>query len=340
VLRTGQPELLTEVDDEVLAAHVVDDGHRALVTRLGLRSLVAVPLIAREKTLGVITLAFAESGRRYGREELRVARDLASRAALAIDNARLYQQARAAVQVREEFLSVAGHELRTPLTAVQIHLELAVRAVERSPVPADRLHDPRKRLGDASRLLRRLNGLVEQLLDVSRFGSDRVVLQPEEVDLSTLAHEVVDRVKEEASRSGTPLAIAAPSPVVWRWDRARLDQVLSNLLANAVKYGVGRPVDVEVRAEGEDAVVVVRDRGIGIAPESHTRIFSKFERATSGMEFGGMGLGLWICREIVEAMNGRIEVSSAPGEGAVFTVRLPRKDAQTPDLTKRAELTE
>jgi signal transduction histidine kinase len=325
VLRTGQPELLAEVDDEVIARHMVDDRHRGLLKSLELRSHLAVPLVAREKTLGVISLAFAASGRRHGPEALRVALDLASRAALAIDNAHLYQQARTAVRVREEFLSVAGHELRTPLTALQIHLDLAARAVERTPVDADRLHDPRKRLNDVDRLLRRFGGLVDQLLDVSRFGSGRLVLDVEEVDLSTVAREVVERLKEEGARSRTPLSLSTAPTVIGRWDRARLDQVLSNLVSNALKYGAGRPVDLEVRADGDEAIAIVRDRGIGIAPESQARIFAKFERAAPERHYSGLGLGLWICREIVEAMDGRIEVASSLGNGAVFTVRLPRR---------------
>jgi signal transduction histidine kinase len=324
VLRTGQPELIADVDDAVIAAAAVDDGHAALLRSLELRSYLAVPLVARERTLGVIGLAFAESRRRYGPEELRVAGDLASRAALAIDNARLYQQARTAIRVREEFLSVAGHELRTPLAAAQIHLDLAVRAVERAPIQSDELHDPRNRLADTNRLLRRLGGLVDQLLDVSRLGSGRLVLDVQDVDLAALAHEAIDRLKQEAARAKTALTLAAPAPVNGLWDRARLDQVLSNLLSNALKYGAGKPVDVEVRAEGGDAIIIVRDRGIGIAPESQARIFSKFERAAPEIFVGGLGLGLWICREVVEAMNGRIGVESALGSGAVFTVRLPR----------------
>jgi signal transduction histidine kinase len=325
VLRTGVPELLAEIDEHLLATLTVDEEHRELLRGLGLRSYLAVPLVARERTLGVIGLAFAESGRRHGAEELRLARDLASQAALAIDNARLYQQARVAVRVREEFLSVAGHELRTPLTAAQIHLDLAVRAVDRAPgAQADRVYDPKKRLHDADRLLRRLAALVDQLLDVSRLGSGRLVLDVEEVDLSALAQEVIDRLKEEAARSETPLVLSAPSPVIGRWDRARLDQVLSNLLSNALKYGAGQPVDVEVRSGGDDAIVVVRDRGIGIAPESRDRIFAKFERAAPEHHIGGLGLGLWICREIVEALAGDIDVTSSLGNGAVFTVRLPR----------------
>jgi signal transduction histidine kinase len=324
VLRTGQPELLSVVDDDVIAAHMVDQRHAALLRELGLRSHLAVPLVAREKILGVIGLAFSESGRHHGPDELRVARDLATRAALAIDNARLYQQARAAVQVREEFLSVAGHELRTPLTAMQIHLDLAARAVERAPIEADGIADPRKRLHDADRLLHRLGGLIDQLLDVSRLSEGRLVLDLEDVDMATLARDVIDRLQEQSKRSKTPLHLTAPATLVGRWDRARLDQVLNNLLSNAMKYGPGRPVDLEVRLEGTDAVAVVRDRGIGIAHESQARIFAKFERAAPERHYGGLGLGLWICREIVEAMQGRIAVESAPGEGAVFTVRLPR----------------
>ncbi len=324
VLATGQPELRSQVDDDLLSTYAVDEQHRALLKSLALRSHLAVPLVARERILGVITLAFAESGRRHGPEELRVALDLASRAALAMDNARLYQHAQTAVRVREEFLSVAGHELRTPLTALHIHLDLAARAVERFPDQADRLHDPKRRLQDVDRLLRRFEGLVEQLLDVSRLGSSRLILDLEEVDLSIVAREALDRLKAQALRSGTPLALVAPQPVIGRWDRVRLDQVLSNLLSNALKYGAGCPVDLEVRAEGEVAIAVVRDRGIGIALESQERIFTKFERAVPDRQFGGLGLGLWICRESVEAMGGRIEVTSSVGEGSAFTIRLPR----------------
>jgi signal transduction histidine kinase len=159
---------------------------------------------------------------------------------------------------------------------------------------------------------------------VSRLGSGRLVLDLEEVDLAALAAEVIDRLQVEAALSKTPLRLSTAPSVIGRWDRARLEQVLSNLLSNSLKYGAGRPVDLEVRAEADEAIAIVRDRGIGIAPESHVRIFSKFERAAPERHFTGLGLGLWICREVVDAMDGRIEVASAPGEGAVFTVRLPR----------------
>jgi signal transduction histidine kinase len=331
-MRDGQPVLLADVDDELIARYAIDDRHRELVTLLAPRSHLTVPLLARERVLGTISLAFAESGRRYGPDTLHVALDLAAIAALAVDNARLYQESRDAIRVREDFLSVAGHELKTPLTAVQINLELLARAVQREPARDDQSDEARgsrealaRRLADVDRQMRRLGALVDQLLDVSRLAVGRLSLDSEEIDLAALAREIVGRVGEEAARSATRISLAAPAPVIGQWDRSRLDQVLSNLMSNAVKYGGGQPVDVEVRDEDDHAVISVRDRGIGVAPENHARIFDKFERAVSGRHFGGLGLGLWICRELVGAMHGTIGVDSTPGGGATFTVRLPRR---------------
>ena len=323
VIETGKPELLADVGTETIALRTVDERHRGLVSALQPRSLLAVPLVARERVLGAITLAFAESGRTYGSDELRVATDLAARAALTVDNTRLYQDAREAIRVRDDFLSVAGHELRTPLTALQLYLEQLGKSLE--PVPPEQ-RDRRlpRRLSDVERVVGRLAGLIDQLLDVSRLSAGRLVLDPERVDLAEVLREAVTQVEQEALRRGTPIMVTAREAVVGHWDRGRLNQVLSNLLSNAVKYGAGQPVVVELQAEGADGVVAVRDRGIGIAAENQPRIFEKFERAAPARQFGGLGLGLWICREIVTAMKGRIEVSSAPGEGATFTVRLPR----------------
>jgi signal transduction histidine kinase len=287
---------------------------------------LTVPLTARERILGTITLAFAASDRRHGPTELRIALDFAARSALAVDNARLYQEARDAAQVREDFLSVAGHELKTPLTAAQINLELVARAARRARFDEDGEGEPlTRRVALVERQMSRLGVLVDQLLDVSRLTSGRIALDLEEVELGALGHEVVGRVREEAARARTTLTVAAPEPVVGQWDRARVDQLLSNLLSNAMKYGAGCPVELEIRAQADQsALVVVRDRGVGIAPENQARIFRKFERAVSDRHFGGLGLGLWICREIVEAMRGTIQVESSPGRGATFTVRLPR----------------
>jgi len=165
---------------------------------------------------------------------------------------------------------------------------------------------------------------VNELLDVSRMTSGRLVLHPEEVDLAALVQEEVERSRREAQRAGCELRLQVSGSVVSRWDRLRLEQVLSNLLSNALKYGAGRPVEVVLSASESCAVLRVRDEGIGIDPAVQSRIFERFERAVSDRHYGGLGMGLWITREIVTAMGGTIHVESAPEQGATFVVELPR----------------
>ncbi len=226
--------------------------------------------------------------------------------------------AQEAVKVRDEFLSVAGHELKTPLTAVLFHAESLARSASHLPA-----REIASRAEGIVRNAERLGRLVDELLDVSRIAAGRLALSREEVDLSALVREVVARSADDARRAGSRIDVHAPAPVVGRWDRGRMEQATDNLLANALKYGAGRPVDVRVERHDEWARLVVRDRGIGIAPADQARIFERFERAVSSRHFGGLGLGLWITREVVEAHAGRIRVESTPGQGAEFTVELP-----------------
>ncbi|MGZ3459899.1 MAG: sensor histidine kinase, partial [Archangium sp.] len=175
----------------------------------------------------------------------------------------------------------------------------------------------------------RLGALVDELLDAGRITAGRLKLEREEVDLATLARDAVGRMSEALARTGSEVKLVADAQVVGRWDRVRLEQVVGNLLSNAAKYGRGQPVEVRVEA-GHDgrARLVVKDHGIGIAPEDQARIFERFERAVNGRQFHGLGLGLWISREIVESHGGHIQVQSAPGEGSTFTVELPREEGR------------
>jgi len=166
---------------------------------------------------------------------------------------------------------------------------------------------------------------VDALLDVSRLTQGRLALTWEELDLTEVVREVAERFAQQAAKAGCELKVVAEERVVGRWDRLRLEQVVTNLLSNALKYGAGRPVHVEVEGESERAVLAVRDEGIGIEPEHLERIFGKFERAVSGRHYGGLGLGLYITRQIVQALEGTIEVESEPGHGATFRVVLPRR---------------
>ncbi|HEX9102466.1 MAG TPA: ATP-binding protein, partial [Polyangia bacterium] len=292
VMRTGKPELYPEIADEMLVAGALDAEHLAVARTLGLRSAMVVPITGARGTFGVITFVSAESGRRYGDADLSLAMELAARAALAIDNAVLYADAQRAVRLRDDFLSIAGHELRTPLTALQLQLQSLVRNAKRPAAPTAR--ELVERLEKASGHVARLERLINELLDVSRITTGRMLMHPEDVDLAALAREVVERFADDSARAQSPITLHAPAPVAGRWDRLRIDQVLTNLVANAIKYGAGKPVDVEVAQQGDRAILRVRDRGIGIGSADQQRIFGRFERAVSERHFGGLGLGLWI----------------------------------------------
>jgi PAS domain S-box-containing protein len=321
VLRSGKPQLYPEVTDAMLVAGARDAEHLRMSRELGLRSALVVPINSTRGTVGAITLVWAESRRTYGEAELSLATELAGRAALAIDNSVLYAEAQQAVRLRDDFLSIAGHELRTPLTALQLQVQGVMRTLTRDISPAPEL--VYERLDRASAHIGRLERLISELLDVSRITTGRMHMQPEEMDLAELAQEVVDRFNDEATRSRAPVELKPSAPLVGRWDRLRLDQVLTNLISNALKYGRGKPVTVELH-DGATARLVVRDRGIGISAADQQRIFGRFERAVSERHYGGLGIGLWIVRQIVEAHGGSIALTSEAGVETVFTVDLPR----------------
>ena len=241
------------------------------------------------------------------------------------------REAEKAVLVRDEFISVAAHELRTPLTALQLKLQGLDRVLAQIPGPPS---DPRviERLEGAARQVKRLVRLVEELLDVSRITGGRLPLRVEEVDLGTLGRAVVDDLSEPARHARSELRFQA-GRVVGRWDPSRLEQALINVISNAIKYGEGKPIDVVVEAAGRGARCTVTDRGLGIAPEDRDRIFARFVRAAPSQRYGGLGLGLYVARSIVESHGGTIEVESAPGNGSRFTIELP---LEVPEAGARA----
>ncbi len=221
----------------------------------------------------------------------------------------------AAVRARDELLSTASHELRTPLTSLKLQVKLA----RQSGVRLD------ERLRTMDRQVTRLEVLVNQLLDLSRITSHRLQLDRAETDLTEVVREVVAQLAPQGAQVDSPIQVEAAEAVRGDWDGPRLEQVFTNLLSNAIKFGAGRPIEVRVREMGDEAAVVVTDHGIGISPEDQSRIFLPFERATSPRHYGGLGLGLWISARIVEAHGGSISVKSRPGEGAAFSVVLPKQ---------------
>ena len=174
------------------------------------------------------------------------------------------------------------------------------------------------------RQIERLTGLINNLLDISRITAGRLELDLETVDLAAVAREAGGRFREDLRRAGCALEIRGDGECPGQWDRLRLEQVVTNLLSNAAKYGAGRPIEITVDGDETTARFCIRDHGIGIPAEHQARIFDRFERAVSDRHYGGLGLGLWIVRQIVEAHRGTIEVESEAGMGSTFTVRLPR----------------
>jgi signal transduction histidine kinase len=282
---------------------------------------MAMPLVARGRLLGAIAFG-AGAGRRFGYDDVSVARELARRAAVAIDNAQLYRKAEEAIRVRDAFLSVASHELYTPITA----LRLTVEHLRRKTTNAESLQRLSAR---AERQVERLTHLIDQLLSVSRIQGGHLDLRLEEVDIGDVLRDVLDRFEDLLAQSRSELSILAPSPVIGRWDRSRLDQVVSNLLSNAIKFGEGRPIRIEVDGQDDTATLVVADQGTGIPAERLPFLFRRFERAVSSDVVGGMGLGLYIVKAIVTALGGTVHLDSAPARGSTFTVKLPRSGPPT-----------
>ncbi len=323
VLRTGQPELFSPLSRGVLERLARGAEGLTLPRDAGARALLIVPLMHRERVLGTITVFTRE--RPLTGSDRALVQELGRRAGSAVENARLYHEAQEAIRVRDEFLSIASHELNTPLTPLMMNLQRLQRTVAGGEGAYALSGDQLARVVNvAQRQTKRLARLVSELLDISRIRLGRLELNREELDLGQVARDVVERLGEELVWTGSRPTLHVEGHVVGLWDRARVEQVVGNLLANAARYGQGKPVDVTVRGHNGEVCLVVKDRGIGIAPEARKRIFERFERASS-RNFGGLGLGLYIVRQIVEAHGGTIGVESELGVGSTFTVKLPRR---------------
>jgi len=231
--------------------------------------------------------------------------------------------AEAAVRVRDEFLSIASHELRNPVNAVQLQLAGVLREMERSDDALTR-EWLGVRIGRAESQVRRLTRLIDNLLDVSRITAGAIALEPEDVDFLDIVRAAVDHFRDELKPNQVILRLPG-EPMRGYWDPVRLDQVVSNLLSNAIKYGNGKPIELSLQGESDVVRLSIADHGIGIEPDQQRRLFRPFERAVSGRQYGGFGLGLWITRRVVEAMHGSIAVESRPSEGSTFVVLLPRR---------------
>jgi signal transduction histidine kinase/DNA-binding response OmpR family regulator len=322
VLSTAQPLLATDITASMLSAAACDAEHLRILQELAPQSAMVVPLVARGRTLGAISLVSLRPERRYGPSDLDLAQEFAARAAHALDNARLYRERQAAEHRKDEFLSVLAHELRAPLAPILN----AMAIVERHEGDQASVRAAREIV---ERQVRHQARMLDDLLDLARIGRGLIELRRSRVSLARIVADALDVVRppSEARRQLVQAVLPSRELVVWA-DATRLTQVVTNLLSNASRHTPeGGKITIAAGQDGDRAVIRVEDSGEGIGPELLPRVFEPFVHlgATAGRpRGGGLGIGLALVRRLVELHGGTVEAESeGPGRGARFTVRLP-----------------
>jgi PAS domain S-box-containing protein/excisionase family DNA binding protein len=333
VIRTGRPSFNAPTPNAALASAAHDTEQSRQARALIPTSQIIVPLVARQQVIGAIAFERSESTRVYDVADLALAEEVARRAALAVDNARLYGEAQEAVRVRDAFLAIASHELKNPLTALLGNIQLLQRrAAREAGLASERLQRTLQVVADQAA---RLNQMIGALLDISRLQVGQLTFSYAPLDLCALAQQMVAEVQPTLTQH-TVTCATPDAPLIIEGDALRLEQVLQNLIGNAIKYSpAGGLVNVRVERRGEWVYVDVTDQGIGIPQEALAKLFERFYRASNGDAegIGGMGIGLYVVKEIVTLHGGKIAVTSREGEGSTFSICLPLargRPARTP----------
>jgi signal transduction histidine kinase len=313
---TREPVILDDA-----TAHTGKWATDAYFTRHRPRSVLCLPIVRQESLVGLLYLENSLAAGAFTPDRLTALALLAAQAAISMENALLHGEAQRAVRVRDEFLVVASHELRTPMTPITLSLR-TLQDAQRSgqitlPAPLSQLVELAARQGV------RLNRLIADLLAVSCVETGFLPLDLSEVELGAIVRDVAEGFAAELSGARCALSVRCDAPVVGRWDSSRIEHLVKTLLSNAIKFGAGKPIEILVTREGATARLAVRDHGIGIDPARQALVFGRLERGVSVQHYGGLGLGLYIGRRIVEAHRGSIRVESGAGVGSTFTVELP-----------------
>lgn len=318
-LRTGKSEFYPEITEAMIVAAARDERQLELIRSIGFSSVIIAPLLVRRKAIGALTLVTAESGRHFTAADLSTAEELAARAALAIENARLFTASQRAVELRDDFIAAASHELKTPVTSLKVYTQVLERqALRRGETQTT------AQLGKMNAQIDRLTLLIGDLLDISKIEGGKLTLEARPVDLNAVVGEAVEGVQLT-----TPVHRIAVEGSTTRFvigDRERLGQVVTNLLTNAIKYSPKADrVLIRLWEDERAAHVEVEDFGIGIDHEHVDQIFERFYRVSSPDEktFPGLGIGLYISHEIVRRHGGTMSVKSVKGRGSTFGFALP-----------------
>jgi signal transduction histidine kinase len=320
-MRTGQSIVTPDIPEEYVGSIAQDAEHLEIMRRLAFRSSMTVPLQARDDVLGALAFFSSDPERRYDQEDLALAEDLARRAGLALDNARLYREAQRAVHSRDEFLSIAAHELKSPLTTILGFAQMLLTNLR-----PDSDADPRivrRALRAIEQQSERLSRLVARLLDIARAEGGSLPLEQTLTDLVPLVNSVAETM--QATTTDHQVVARVPATLQAYVDPLRIEQVVTNLVENAIKFSPrATSIDVDLTTTSLGMVrLTVRDRGPGIPPEGRQRIFERFYQAKAVNKATGLGLGLYICRQIVEQHGGSIGAEFPSDGGTRFVVMLP-----------------
>jgi signal transduction histidine kinase len=296
---------------------------REACRRIGARSMIVLPFGTPGGSAGVLKV-MASRSEAITNDDVKVIALLAEVLADSLHNAEIAEERkREAVHSRENFLSIASHELKTPLTTLKLHAQMRLMNLERKNHEFFSLDRLRSHVVSENKQLDRIARLIDDMVDVTRISSGKLSIQKENFDLVIAIKEVIESLTERASGEKPEINILCPEPILGHWDRFRIDQIINNLISNALKYGAGKPVTVTASCDKDLARISVTDLGPGIAQQDQKRIFERFERGFTEREISGLGLGLFIAREITERHGGRILLESRPGHGSTFTVELP-----------------
>jgi PAS domain S-box-containing protein len=319
MLQTGRTLLLTG-NEEIKKK--ISESYMELANRYGIHCWLNAPLRVAGHVIGTLSLFRFRNAPCFTSDEIEFIQEIADHAAIAVDNANLYAESQHAVELRDDFIAVASHELKTPLTSLKMQLQLLKERI-RPVVKMPTLEPILKMLASSDQQIARLARLIDDMIDTSRLTTGRLALNLEKFDMNVLVKQLAKQFEDQLARAKCDLELTTSSPAFGNWDRMRIEQILTNLLTNAIKYGAGRPIQIKVSERQGFVYVSVRDFGIGIAKDDHERIFNRFERAVSSKSFGGLGIGLFISRQIADAHGGKLWVESSLGEGAVFHLELP-----------------
>lgn len=327
-LQSKAPQLYQHLPDRFVQNISHNEKHFLMLKELGLESVIIVPMLLHNEVYGAISIVRDEKNIPFTKEDLLFAEELATRAASAIENANLYEQAKEGIRVRDEFLNIASHELKTPLTSLQLQMQILLKIMNNkdkilSHEELDNL------LKSSTKQIRRLAQLINDLLDVSRISNKKLELSFEEGSYPEIVEGVIERFRGPIHNSDSVIITNIEKDIHGIFDKSRFDQIVTNLLSNALKYGKGNAITVTLHKDAGNAILTVKDKGIGMSKKETEKIFDRFERTETAKQYGGVGLGLYIVNEIVKAHNGSVTVESEQGKGSTFTVSLPLKPSST-----------